>query len=81
MARAFTGALQNAAPLELSAFTQGGTSMDVVVYPKYGERFHNSACAIVQNQEEDGNTGWTMDIEEARRKGFTRCQICGGGVL
>ena len=80
MARAFTGARQDASPLEPAAFTQGGGALDVVIYPKYGERFHKLSCAIVQQQKEDGNMGWTMDVEEARRQGFTACQICGGGI-
>lgn len=80
MARAFTGSLQTSAPLEETAFTQGGSAKNVIIYPKYGERFHKEACGIVQQQKEDGNAGWTMDYEEAKRQGFTPCQICGGGI-
>ncbi len=80
MARAFTGSLQDASPLDAAAFMQGGTSHDVVIYPKYGERFHKTACGIVQQQKEDGNAGWTMDLEEAESQGFTPCQLCGGGI-
>lgn len=80
MARAYTGSLQDSAPLEEAAFTKGGPAKDVIIYPKYGERFHKDACGIVQQQKEDGNTGWTMDYEEAKRQGFTPCQICGGGI-
>ena len=80
MARAFTGSLQDASPLDAAAFMQGGTSQDVVIYPKYGQRFHKTACGIVRQQKEDGNSGWTMDLEEAKRQGFTPCQICGGGI-
>ena len=80
MARAFTGSLQDASPLGAAAFMQGGTSHDVVIYPKYGERFHKTACGIVQQQKGDGNSGWSMDLEEAERQGFTPCQICGGGI-
>ena len=81
MARAFTGSLQDASPLGAAAFMQGGSSQEVVIYPKYGERFHKTACAIVQQQKEDGNSGWSMDLEEAKRQGFTPCHICRGGVL
>ena len=80
MARAFTGSLQDSSPLDAADFMQGGTSYDVVIYPKYGERFHKTACGIVQQQKEDGNSGWSMDLEEAKRQGFTPCQICGGGI-
>lgn len=78
MARAFTGALQDASPLDADAFMQGGSACDVIIYPKYGERYHMISCGIVYQQKQDGNTGWMMDLEEAKSQGFTPCQICGG---
>lgn len=80
MARAFTGSVQDASPLNEAAFTQGGSSRQVIIYPKYGERFHKSSCKIVQQQSLDGNSGWMMDAEEANRQGFSPCQVCGGGT-
>ena len=80
MARSFTGALQNAGPLEEEAFNQRGDAANVWIYPRYGERFHQAACNIVQMQTQEGNPGWEMDRQEARRRGFTPCRICGGGV-
>ena len=80
MARLFTGTVQNESPLSAEGFCQGGTSLEVLVYPKYGQRFHREDCTIVKQQTEDGNPGWNMDREEAERKGYTPCIICGGGM-
>ena len=80
MARAFTGCMQDAVPLDTAGFTAGGAAVDVTVYPKYGKRFHTPACSIVQQEQKDGNPGWVMDREEAQMQDFTPCMICGGGM-
>ena len=80
MARAFTGCIQDAVPLDAAEFTEGGAAMDVTVYPRYGQRFHTSTCSIVQQEQKEGNPGWVMDREEAQRQDFTPCRICGGGM-
>lgn len=81
MARLFTGTRQDGEPLNPAAFTEGGTAVPVLVYPKYGERFHGETCAIVQQQMDHGNSGWKMDREEAVIRSYTPCEICGGGRL
>lgn len=80
MARSFSGARQDCAPLGADAFMQTGQALTVLVYPKYGERFHSVDCSIVYYELEDGNPGWEMDVEEAQRQDFTPCKICGGGL-
>lgn len=81
MARTFTGTLQDASPLDTEAFTQGGTARNVLVYPKYGERYHTETCSIVKQQNEAENPGWNMDLEEAVRQNYTACMLCGGGKV
>ncbi len=81
MARFFTGTEQAAEPLNWAAFTESGKSLPVMVYPKYGERFHKADCAVVRQQTENGNPAWEMDRQEARLRMFTPCEICGGGEV
>lgn len=78
MARQFSGSLQDENELEAAAFTQGAKSAAVIVYPRYGERYHNQRCEIVSQQLEHGNNGWEMDLKEAQLRNFTPCEICGG---
>jgi len=78
-ARGFTGTRQDASPLEAEGFVQGGQSVTVLVFPAYGERFHRQTCTIVARETDNSNEGLAMDREDARRKGYTPCGICGGG--
>lgn len=80
LSRGFTGAVQDAAPLEAAAFHQDGSSGSVIVFPKYGERYHASSCSVVCHEKERGNEGRTMSGEDAKRKGYTACQLCHGGM-
>ena len=80
MARAFTGAQQDSLPLAADGFMQGGNAADVLIYPKYGERFHVESCTIVQQQMKSGNPGWEMDRKEAELWEYTPCEICRGGM-
>ncbi len=80
MARAFTGTRQDELPLGEAEFMQGGNAAEVMIYPKYGERFHMESCSIVQNQMKSGNPGWCMDRKEAELWEYTPCEICGGGT-
>ena len=78
LARSFTGTLQDAAPLEASAFTDGSPSVPVAVYPKYGEKYHRMGCTIVQREDSLENKGTEMDRQDAIRKGYEPCRLCGG---
>lgn len=80
MARSFTGAEQEVNQLDTADFTQNRSAQSVLVYPKYGQRFHVESCAIVRQQKENDNAGWTMDLAEAELRAFTPCEICGGGT-
>lgn len=79
-ARGFTGAQVDGNPLELSAFTDYGEAVDVVIFPTFGERFHLNTCSIVKREGKDGNKGQIVDREEALRMGFLACKLCGGGT-
>lgn len=78
LSRGFTGALQDASPLEEAAFHQSGSSQKVLVFLRYGEKFHKSSCTIVKREAENQNTALEMDREDAVRKGYTACRLCCG---
>lgn len=79
LSRGFTGALQDASPLEEAAFHENGNSTAVVVFPKYGMRYHIPSCTVVASESKRQNQGLEMSGEDAKRKGYTPCLICGGG--
>ncbi len=79
LTRAFTGTLQTASPLDESAFTNGGASVTVVVFPRYGIRYHVSSCRYVTNAQATEEHRLEMEQEDAKRKGYTPCLVCGGG--
>lgn len=79
LARAFSGTRQDASPLDAASFMQGGSAQPVLVYLEYGEKFHKSSCSIVQREKENGNEGSEMDRQDAERKGYSACMLCGGG--
>ena len=79
LTRGFTGALQDASPLEEGAFTQNGASHKVLVFLRYGEKYHLPSCSVVKRETGEQNEGIEMDREDARRKGYSACRLCGGG--
>lgn len=79
VSRGFTGSRQEQSPLSADDFTQGGTSRTVVVFPKYGIRYHIPSCRYVKQEYEGEEYKLEMESEDARRKGYTPCLVCGGG--
>jgi len=79
LCRGFTGARQEGRPLTEAEFQQGGTSRTIVIFPKYGVRYHVPACRYVKQEYEGEEYRLEMEEEDARRKGYTPCLVCGGG--
>lgn len=79
ISRGFTGAVQDGTPLSAWEFSQGGTSRTVVVFPKYGIRYHLPACRYVTQEYKGEEYRLEMEAEDAVRKGYTPCLVCGGG--
>ena len=79
VSRGFTGARQENRPLDASEFMQGGSSRTVVVFPKYGIRYHVPSCRYVKQEYEGDEYRLEMEAEDALRKGYTPCLVCGGG--
>lgn len=80
LTRGFTGALQNGEPLAEDEFCRGGLSQEVVVFPKYGIRYHEPDCYYVTQQEKDNPCKLEMEREDASRKGYTPCKVCHGAA-
>ena len=80
LTRGFTGALQDALPLEESAFVQDQRSVSVVVFPKYGKRYHTKNCRYVIKEYAGEGYKLEMEKEDAIRKGYSTCFVCGGGI-
>lgn len=79
LTRGFTGKELDAQPLSAAEFMRADESSRVVVFPKYGERYHMQSCRYVQNYEGDEAYMLEMEKEDAKAKGYTPCTVCGGG--
>lgn len=78
LTRGFTGAVQNADPLTPEQFMNNHEGKLVWVFPNYGIRYHIPGCRYVKQSYEGEEYKIEMQKEDARRKGYTACQICGG---
>ncbi len=78
LARGFTGAVQKRPPLDEARFKEGGNSHTVIVFPKYGERYHKENCRYVKQEYYGEEYKVPMEAEEAKNNGYTPCMICGG---
>ena len=77
--RGFTGACRREEPLSESEFTEYKKSQPVVVFPKYGIRYHTKDCRYVKQEYEGQEYRLEMEMEDAKLKGYTPCLICKGG--
>lgn len=79
LARTFTGKLEKAKPLSAEEFRKNGESVPVVIFPKYGVRFHLKTCRYVKQNYRGEEYKIEMEKEDAKAKGYTPCDVCGGG--
>ena len=77
--RGFTGALQHSGRLSEEDFKSGEASVKVIVFPKYGIRFHREGCRYVKQDFAGEEVKLTMEKKDAELKGYTACSVCGGG--
>lgn len=77
LVRAFTGSQQDIRPLGAEDFLSGGKSEKVVVFLKYGQRFHRTECRYVKQEYHGEVQKLEMEREDAIRKGYTPCMVCG----
>ena len=79
LTRAFTGTLQDAEPLPESEFKRNAKSVRIVIFPKYGERYHVKSCYYVKRYDEGEAYKLEMERDDAAAKGYTPCKVCRGG--
>lgn len=79
LSRAFTGSLMRSGTLKEEDFRDGPASHKVVIFPKYGERFHSAGCRYVKQDFAGEEVKLEMEQKDAELKGYTPCLICGGG--
>lgn len=79
LSRGFTGKILDAQPLSASEFMSADESCPIVVFPKYGERYHTKDCRYVRKYDDDEAYKLEMEKEDAKAKGYTPCSVCKGG--
>lgn len=80
LARGFTGTLRDENPIDEEQFKDRQKAKSVVVFPRYGVRFHIKECRYVKIYDEEGSYKLVMDKKDAELKGFTPCLVCGGAA-
>ena len=76
--RGFTGALEHSGTLGVNDFMDGPPSSKVIIFPKYGIRFHKEGCRYVRQDYAGEEVKLEMEKHDAELKGYTPCTICGG---
>ena len=79
LSRAFTGTERQGTPLGREKFNDGSKSKKVIIFPKYGIRFHTRNCRYVRQDYAGEECKLEMELEDAKAKGHTPCEICRGG--
>lgn len=79
LTRGFTGRELNAEPLSADEFMSDEAACEVVVFPKYGMRYHTETCRYVRNDNTETDYKIKMQKEDAKAKGYTPCLVCKGG--
>lgn len=76
--RGYNGMYQHSDTLSEEDFEEYGESKIVVIFPKYGIRFHRDGCRYL-NQDFWGEE-YKIEIQknDAINKGYTACLVCGG---
>ena len=78
LSRAFTGAVRQSGTLGPEDFQDGSGSKKVIIFPKYGERYHSMGCRYVRQEYAGEEVKLEMEEKDAELKGYTPCLICGG---
>ncbi len=79
LSRAFVGKTEDSDPLPISDFQKSGDSCTVVIFPKYGIKFHSTSCRYVKQEYEGDEYKLSMERDDAEAKGYAACSICNGG--
>ena len=80
IARPMVGVRKSGTPLAEDAFLSGN-SKKVVVFPKYGKKYHTKECIYVKRAQNDSAEKLEMEKNDAGLKGYTPCLVCGGAAI
>ena len=80
LSRAFSGKTERGSTLNEEDF-HTGKSNTVIVFPENGRRYHLQTCTYVIKIFKDNENKIEMEKEEAIRRGYTACKVCGGGDM
>lgn len=78
IARNYTGKKEEGKPLGEEAFKENADSHKVIIFPKYGIRFHRENCFYVTKKYKNEGNKTEMEREDAIRRGYSPCKVCGG---
>lgn len=81
LTRGFTGLYRRGRRLAAEEFNHMGRSWEVLVFPRYGTRYHVPGCMYVKDTVKKKWRTTSMQKEEAERRGYTPCRICGGAAV
>ncbi len=79
LSRARTGKTETTGSLPEEEFMGSGRSVEVVIFPKYGYRYHVKNCRYVVQEYEGEEVKLVMQLKDAELKGYSPCLVCGGG--
>ena len=79
LTRGFTGMLNMGKCLDEDDFHQNKSTYKVVVFPKYGIKYHRKTCRYVTEIYKN-EYRQEMEKEDAVRKKYSPCKICGGAA-
>lgn len=79
LTRGFTGTLNIGKNLDEAEFKQNRPTCKVVIFPKYGNRYHSKTCRYV-NEIYKNEYKQEIEKEEAAKRRYLPCKICGGAA-
>ena len=79
LSRARTGRTESKGPISEEDFMSNEGSREVVVFPKYGYRYHIKTCRYAVQEYAGEEVRLVMQLRDAELKGYTPCLVCGGG--
>ena len=79
LSRARTGRTDKSGPIAEEDFMGREGSREVIIFPKYGYRYHVKTCRYAVQEYAGEEVKLVMQLRDAELKGYTPCLVCGGG--
>ena len=77
LSRGYTGKEETCPCVPVDEFKTDCKYREVIIFPKYGMKYHTDGCVILKRYADDDN--WIrINSEDAIRKGYEPCKLCGG---